>query len=371
MVRAALALTAALVAAPVSSQPMDAVIHGVTVSKPFFNPSLGQTIRVSFSVSRGGTLGVLILDRDGFVVRKLVEHQSVQAGALEYLWDGQDESGAVVPDEAYSVKIDLNSALGGSTYFPAAAPAEEFEISANYYDRVRAILSYTLPKAARLHVQAGCAVIDPKTKKPSGPVLKTIVNREPRPGGAVVDHWDGFDESGTIRVPDLPNFVIGIAGTSLPDNVILTSGNSARKFLDTVSARKGPSLLPLQQPGHHHSGLFALADTTPSLKLSLANADWSTNERRWNLGGTRTVLSATLSGLSAQAFAEQPGYVLVFIDGKLILRQKPTGAREVKVPLGGIASGDHVLAFNWASDYGPAAASSTRIHVESRRARGL
>ncbi len=175
-----------------------AEISDVSLSRPFFNPSLGQKIGLSFTLDRTGFLTLLILDRDGFLVRKLVAAKPVEKGPLSFDWDGQDDAGEVVPDEAYSLKIDLSSGGQTGSYFPGNSLAEDLQVQTNYYDRRGAIFSYKLPRAARVHIQAGIARIDPKTKVADGPVLKTLVNREPRPAGAVVENWNGFDEGGTF-----------------------------------------------------------------------------------------------------------------------------------------------------------------------------
>lgn len=95
-------------------------ISDVAVSRPFFNPSLGQKIGISFNLSQPGKLTVLILDRDGVPVRKLVSEKAVEKGRLAYDWDGRDDRGEAAPDEAYSLKVDLadggaNSARGEPT----------------------------------------------------------------------------------------------------------------------------------------------------------------------------------------------------------------------------------------------------------------
>src|SRR5262249_37064207 len=155
-------------------------ITNVKVSKPFFNPSFGQKEEITFDVVHPGKLSALILDRDGYVTKKLLIGKTVAAGALSFVWDGKKNQGEVVGDEAYSLKLDLISDEENETYFPANTQSEEIHVKPKYYDRQNGILSYILPRPCRVHIQAGTAIIDPKTKEAQGPVLKTIVNREPR-----------------------------------------------------------------------------------------------------------------------------------------------------------------------------------------------
>src|SRR5512132_4418759 len=87
----------------------ESAISDVSVSRPFFNPSLGQKVGISFALAQPGNLTVQILDRDGYPVRKLVSGKAVEKGKQALDWDGRGDAGEVVSDEAYSLKIDLVS----------------------------------------------------------------------------------------------------------------------------------------------------------------------------------------------------------------------------------------------------------------------
>src|SRR5207244_11965283 len=122
-------------------------------------------------------------------------------------------------------------------------------------------LVYTVPAGgARIHLQAGCAVINPTTKKPEGPVLRTVTNMEPRSASDVVEHFDGYEEGGTIYIPDLPNFRVSMGGTLLVSGSIITVGNHETSFISYVRNRGGKSFFPFGKPGPHHAGLSTLAN---------------------------------------------------------------------------------------------------------------
>lgn len=337
-------------------------ITSVSVSRPFFNPSLGQKVQISVALAHGGSLTVQLLDRDGYAVRKLVSDRKAEKGKFSCDWDGRDEKGETVPDEAYSLKVDF--AVGGkiSTYFPAISPEEELDVKSNYYDRRSAVLSYNLPRPGRVHMQAGIAKTNPATKLTEGPVLKTLVNREPRPAGAIVENWNGLDEGGTFYVPDLPNFVVSIAVTSLPENSIITTGNRTKTFLEGAVLREGSSFLPPSGSGHaHHRGLTALEDTAPNLKTQPLDAAWSAADRAWYLTGKRMRVSVALQGPSASAFEREPTKLYVFLDSSRVLGVPGPRRGMVEVPLPRLSPGPHVVAINWASAYGPVTVDAFRI----------
>jgi hypothetical protein len=342
-----------------------ATVSNVSLSRPFFNPALGQKIQISFEIASSGTLMVLILDRDGYLVRKLVADKVVEKGRHSFDWDGRGDKGEVVADEAYSLKIELRSGDKIGRYFPALTPATEVAAKTNYYDRRGATLSYQLPQASRVHIQAGVAQLDPITKRTEGPVLRTIVNREPRPAGAVIENWNGFDEGSTFYVPDLPHFVVSVAATVLPENAIIAIGNRGKTFLEGAAARTGASLLPAFVTDHsHHRGLTALQDVAPALKALPLNASWSAKDRVWRASGRSMKVSVALKGPSADAFERQPGKLYVFVDkSKVFELAQPHAGSTIPVPLERLSAGPHVVAINWASAYGPVAVDAFRVVI--------
>lgn len=331
-------------------------ISNVNVSPPFFNPSLGQGVSIAFKTTTPGTLTVTVLDRDGFPIRKLPPI-SVAAAEQKVAWDGRDDKGGVVPDEAYSLQIELTSKEGKATYFPANTVPEMFDVPPKYYDRREATILYELPVASRVHVQAGQAVFDPALEKNTGPVLKTVVNRQPRAAGRVVEHWNGFDETGAVFVPALPHFVIGIACTPLPENSVIATGNRQRTFLTYVQTRQGTSLITVKpHHDHHHAGLTTLDDLSPSVTVAVRNGIRMGAGGCWGVPGTSVQLDVDVSGPTARHFRAQPGKLFYF-DGTRRLKVVPASLEanwtELTVEL---APGEKkILAVNWTSDYGPSA----------------
>jgi len=335
-------------------------ITGVGVSRPFFNPALGQKIEISFTLDKAGALDVLILDRDGYLVRKLASGKKAEKGPVTLEWDGRDERFDVVPDEAYSLKIDLASDAGAESFFPANTIAEPLPSRAALYDRLTGIISYKLPGPSRVHIQAGSAVIDKKTGMANGPVLKTVANREPRSGGPVIETWNGWDESGTIRVCDLPYFAIAVAATPLPDASIITVGNRDASFFDWVNARSGSSLFTVAAADHaHHKGLSSLDDVAPKLGVRPRNATWDAGARLWQASDKNIQLDSFVEGPTAASFRKHPGKLMVFLDLKCI-QTVPVDGQEpsVIVPITALSPGPHRVTLDWVSAYGPVAVNS-------------
>jgi hypothetical protein len=284
-------------------------------------------------------------------------------------WDGRNNSGQLVPDEAYSFKIDWRGAHEKDSYFPADTPASMTAIDARAYDRRTATLAYVLPYPSRVHVQAGTAVVDPKTRQPVGPVMKTVVNRAPRAGGAIAEHWNGFDESGAIFIPDLENFVVAIAASPLPENSVITFGNRQRMFVDTLSSRTGVSLFTPRKQHEHHAALRTEDDLSPTLKIEPLNAIWSAADRAWVTSDDVLRLHLAVEGPTSAAFRTHPSTVELFIDGHRLGPPSTKKADVVAIPLGQ-QHGTQSVSVNWNSDWGPVAANTIQVRVGGSRSLG-
>jgi hypothetical protein len=201
-------------------------ITSVSVSRAFFNPRLGQTIRIFLAVDRPGLLSLLVVDSDNRVSRRLVSREPVEAGKLSRSWDGRDAEGGVVADGVYSLKIELRSPGRRDIYLPAGRNAKPVEVATTFYDRQNGVVAYRLPAPSRVFLQAR-----------SFRVSRTIVAGEPRTAGSVIDYWNGFDEFGKEYIAALPGFTISITATALPENAIITVGNRASPPLASAGVR--------------------------------------------------------------------------------------------------------------------------------------
>jgi hypothetical protein len=339
-------------------------INNVKVWPASFNPSIGNFADIRFDVKMSGSLSVKILDRDGFVTRTLLSNKQISAGQQHLRWDGHDDLDHVVPDEAWSIKIDLMWGDRKETYFPANKAVDHIEIAPDYYSRENAILAFHLPVACRVHIQAGSAVQDTKKKQLYGPVLKTILTREPRIAGAIAEYWSGFDESGTIYIPDLPNFMVGIAASPLPENSIITTGNHAIKFIDeVVNGRKGTSQFTyhVDHP-HHHIGLSVLDDVSPVLHIKPLNATWNPEDHQWITSDRFVEIVGSVEGPSAKNFSKQPGTIEVYFDDAQVVNLQPKGTDfYFKLPIKPTDSNPHIVSLNWSSEYGPTAVNNFRV----------
>jgi len=325
------------------------LIQNLSISARSINPASGEATTLHVTLSRAAYLEAEVVDRDGFVIRSLAP-KSGAAGDNVFVWDGRDDRAEVVADEAYSFRLQAD--YGADEYFPAARDGAMVAVNPLSYSHATATLSYRLTVPSRVHVQAGTVRTDNGSRSDEGPVLKTIVDRQPRAAGVIAEHWSGFDESGSLYIPDLQGFVVAIAATPLPENSVITFGNAKRSFLDYAAHRTGHSRFPHRSQAAHHAGLDVFNDVAP--RLSVTPVD----RGRPSADVLRVQLHA--EGPTAKQFLSQPGKIFIFVDSKLVGTcdaRKGTAAIDVPLP----RHGDHVVAVNWRSDYGPVAVAVAPI----------
>ncbi|MCK6683899.1 MAG: hypothetical protein L6R30_15975 [Thermoanaerobaculia bacterium] len=340
-----------------SSSPLalGASIQDVTVRPNSFNVALKQKAVLSFQVMEAGHLTVSVLDRDGYLVRRVADKKAT-TGLHTLEWDGHDGSGNLVPDEAYTFRIDLRSGKKTYTYSPAKDTAGEmFDITKVTYDRREGVISYSLPRPSRVHVQTGTAKLDPTgTKREPGPVLRTIVDRQPRTAGAIVEVWNGYNESGDILVPELKDFVLGVACFPLPENTVITLGNRKTSFRTYALKRKGKRLMApgTGTPGHH-GGLTSLQDASPNLTLSVQAKE----------AGEPYKVTMRLPADAANVLNTLGGRIVVFVDGVMTSHHAP-GPLPMTLSLpSDLEPGKHVVAINWATGKGPTGVGTLSLDV--------
>lgn len=179
----------------------------------------GEVVGISFLLSADARVSLLIHDPDYTVVRRLLEGERKAAGTVVASWDGKDDAGAAVPDEAYLISIDAEGAAGEHAgYDPLTVSGGEAlndltvraEAAPGGYT-----VRYSVPVPARISLRAGVH---------RGPLLKNLIEGKAVPPGDHALAWDGLDETGTIEVMKEPASVLVVRGHRLAENAIIVQG---------------------------------------------------------------------------------------------------------------------------------------------------
>lgn len=220
---AGLLLSALAAAAPPASAPAEGTLKLSSIDplQSVFNPSAGETATVRFSLSRPAHVTLVVWGPNQELIARPALQKPLDAGLNQVTWDGRDVDGQLVPDEAYSFEIQAVSGDQAEVYDPLLTSGGDRVIAGDLQNLEGPRFAYDLPRACRVLVRAAVQ---------EGPLVRTLVNWEPRPGGLSVEQWDGMDSERVRSARDIPRLHFGVMAFALPDKVIITTGNRAQNY---------------------------------------------------------------------------------------------------------------------------------------------
>jgi hypothetical protein len=200
------------------SSPGEQQISTVTLTAPAFNPGRGEQVRLTYTLAQPDAVTMHVYDPDGGLVRTLLHTEARTAGAHEAVWDGRDEAGRLVPNEAYTFTIETAS---GALYDPTTFSGGVVGDITKARFASDGTVVYKLPAPARVLIRLGLH---------SGPMLKTLVDWKPRVAGTITEYWDGRDEDDMIQLREHKHFTALITYVTLPKATVITYGNDQETY---------------------------------------------------------------------------------------------------------------------------------------------
>lgn len=342
--RALLGLLLLLSAEPRAQEPVDAFeVRSVKVGPASFDPSHGESAVFQVVLSRPAILESAIYDRDlDLIARPAARTTPATEHTLH--WDGRDLDGRIVPDEAYFLAFDAIAAGGGEriTYDPlTTSGGEPYDLGPIPLDLDGGVLSYRLPQAGRVLARIGI---------PSGPLIATVVDWEPRPAGSSIEPWRGSLGPVPPQSLGLSSFVSYV---TLPDASVIVFGRREPSFaaykapLRTVRRRKPSRPMANARriaPVFHDPGRSDLA-LVPRLSLA-------------GLPG-QAILLIEPGPATRQRLVGRPFEIALYVDLSFVLEEE-AGYLPMRLPLdgAGLAAGRHLLTVNVATFEGEIGAAS-------------
>ncbi|MFH1152450.1 MAG: PKD domain-containing protein [Pseudomonadota bacterium] len=201
----------------------------------FVNGSVALTTTdVRTTLSAGSEVTLVILNKDGAVVRTLVNNAFREPGTYSDTWDCTDDSGILVNDGVYYAvlyytvdgkifSLDLTHTTGGTRFNPprssTGGTSGRPALSRPFEDAFLPV-TFNLSRAAEVTLFVGILYT-------SDTRVRTIFNRYPMPRGSHTFYWDGLDDTGAIALPPPGDYlVLGVWGYTLPDNALVMTGQA-------------------------------------------------------------------------------------------------------------------------------------------------
>ncbi|MEO6664931.1 MAG: FlgD immunoglobulin-like domain containing protein [Rubrivivax sp.] len=189
----------------------------------------GAAVVYTVRTEQPGTLSLELLTGDGDVVRRLVKSDA-QAGAHQLSWDGKDERGQTVPDEAYCARAVLQAASGRVEDDPCKRTGGEVLANIKPSISPNSDIAYTLEKPARVLIRVGIK---------NGAMMRSLSVWRPRPAGRNLQRWNGFDESGQVDLRT-DRLALLVTAFQLPDFSVITTGQDGMDYRAWRTAQGWP-----------------------------------------------------------------------------------------------------------------------------------
>jgi hypothetical protein len=339
-------------------------VTDVSVSTSSFSPFRGQTVDVEYTLADEADIDIKVFDPDHGLVDVLCKHASREVGQHRETWDGKDLDGSVVPDEAYFFTIEARTKNGKTAvYDPTAfSGGEEFDITEASINRESNTVVYDLPYPARILIRIGLS---------GGPLLKTLVDWEPRIAGEITEHWNGMDADNLINLRDHSRQKMVITGFRLPENSVIAYGNKTVGYREYKSGLSDPRPLKMsrevgERPNVSISSHYVLprvVDRSPTVIMSFRNIAESDSERVIELRG-ETLVHVHIDPADRRYFTDQQFEISFFLDGYYYAEQEVGYSPYNWVwDLSSVREGEHILTVNMSSFKDQIGVASKRIKV--------
>lgn len=187
-----------------------------------FQPAKGERLQIPLLLTTPGSVQIELLTGDGDRVRTLASDGALQPGPHVLDWDGKDDAGTVVPDEAYHIvlRCDCGSADGVVVDSRQTSGGESL-------GSIRPLLSpdgamsFDLREPARVLVRIGAK---------GGAMMRTLEGWRPHAAGRTRLSWDGMDASGVEPLLGSEGISVMVAAFALPHGTVISTGNGESSY---------------------------------------------------------------------------------------------------------------------------------------------
>jgi hypothetical protein len=305
-------------------------VKEVSLSGKSFDPQRNESVRWEVLTSAEAKGEVRIFDPFGALERTLPLSPAPSPGSgvsagdtLRYaaVWDGRDEAGRAARPGAYVYTVEFVNAGGEKASHDPFAETYGYEIepSGARYDPGAGAVQYALPKPALVRVCAGLR---------DGPLLRTLVDWEPREAGSHAERWDGLDKNGLMDLSRHPRLDIAISAFSLAANTVIVLGSNL-STLHLPSSQSDPpapfvknkDLTPSREGRYPHALHPRDRCREPSFRIEWGARSGATEERSPVVGGVvpvRVVLNESDKAMRENARFE----IVLFVDGVFLWEEE-------------------------------------------------
>jgi len=347
------------------------IISNVSLSHKTFNPSNKENAEISYELAGDANVSVGIYDSKNRLIRILSGNKILEAGNHRVIWDGKDQNGLIVTDDVYIYIIYAEDEQGKVSIFDRQETGRlELKLRNPVFNRKTGKIEYVLPKAGRVRMRLGIK---------DGPLLRTLLDWEPVEAGRQKYLWNGKDDTGKIDLIGTPRLSIVIIAFSLPDNSVITSGNTLThsEYKKIVPGKKHFSFLnvkfiplKLDKSSVESNSLYKTYNKE-NCREPLFDITFPNNpEREGNVPILKGVvpIRISLSGQDKKRLTDSRFEIVLWVDSIFLFEEEDGSSPfNYKLNTRGIRNGYHVLTVNMHEYGGLEHIGTLNIKVKIRR----
>jgi hypothetical protein len=268
-----------LCVAPKSYSEEKLTISEVAISEQSFNPTQGEKINISYTLSKNAFVTMKVFDPDLGQVQTIIDNLPRKMGENTESWDGKDIDKNIVPNEAYFFTIEAKDDKGeNAVYDPTTfSGGKAGDISNARLDQNTYTIAYKLDEPSRVMIRMGVR---------HGALLKILTDWSPRIAGENIELWNGKDQDNILNIAKMPKFAMVITYFTLPQNSVITIGNNKFDYrtykFDIAKDRpikpERPIAIEYNEKLSPHYLMPKKLDRSPKLKISFPSANEFTKD---------------------------------------------------------------------------------------------
>lgn len=194
-----------------------------------FAPASGQELEIAFELAAPGEVTIDIYSPDRDLIRSLRGKGQLAVGRHAFKWDGRDDRGQLVPDEAYHPVLSYRGGPGERVTLDPRVHTGGVVLERLQTDLAAdGGISYFVPEPARVLVRVGIK---------GGAMMRALETWSAKAPGRARLKWDGYDASHAVQLLGKPRLTALVTAFSLPEHTILSQGNGALDYFRYREAR--------------------------------------------------------------------------------------------------------------------------------------
>jgi hypothetical protein len=334
------------------------IVEMIPYKNSEFAPSLKESFPIEFELKKDAKVEIDIYTPDNNLIRTITS-KSLKRGKQKIVWDGKDNNGTIVPNEAYNIVLKADKEI---LDFRKTGGTVVKDLKRNIDRQGR--ISYKLSKPSRVLIRVGIE---------NGAMLKVVSNWTPKNRGKVLQRWSMRDIDNIVDISTL-KYGVSISAFELPDYAIITTNNKKENYTTyfqrkNFSCSNTPIKKQLLVIGDRrvskHFYACRIKERDPRLSLNISNAKVNKNNLPILSNGKRTLVKVNMNPEDEEILEKVKYEVSFFVDFEFSSEEE-LGYMPISWNFNpnGLKKGEHILTVNVSSFEGQVGVRSLRFLVE-------